>query len=65
MTELKTLKDIRTSNMHLLREGHEELEFKELLRQEAIKWILDALNKRKNPFLAFKDFFNITDEELK
>lgn len=68
MTELKTLKDIEF--------GCAECEPEDIkpLRQEAIKWVnelksnhnFDAYYKKEEAIIYWiKQFFNITDEELK
>lgn len=65
MTELKTLKDIS------LIEGYcvaHDIEAKNNLREEAIKWIKDTQENNsgmQDRITWIKHFFNITEEELK
>ena len=57
MTKLKTIKDLT-----------EEYSMCSLCaitaKKEAVKWVLDIVKKNKNPFKAFMEFHNITDEDL-
>ncbi len=48
----KTLKDLEIV-------GHD------VVRKEAIKFLINALKKRKNMVKVFMDFHNIIDEDLK
>jgi hypothetical protein len=60
---LRTLKDIKRGALH---KGW--IDEKEL-RQEAVKWVkhfLSLSNQNYSPrVIAFMDFFNLTEEELK
>jgi len=65
MTELKTLKDIRTE----VDIKTEELDLITELRAEAIKWITNWAQFEEKYAIsaeqAFKEFFNISEEDLK
>lgn len=73
MTELKTLKDItdfidvngkQTCGCMGCSESC-ECDIKPI-KQEAIKWVKSFTEpEQESAFLAFRDFFNITEEELK
>ena len=65
MTELKTLNEI-ILNEHdgTWPSKDTAVIFLLAVKQEAIKWLLHALKKRKNMFKMFMDFFNITDEDM-
>jgi hypothetical protein len=55
-TELKTLKDLdMPDGYHIQTED---------LKAEAIKWFKYAIKHHRNAYLAFMDFFNISEEDL-
>lgn len=61
MTELKTLKDMRTDE-----DDVDNAFFESELRAEAIKWIkFYNKNHEFSRCYALMDFFNITEEDLK
>ena len=70
MTELKTLNNFYVRDYFTNKIDTEEInETLDLLRQEAIKW-LKVMNKEdwdNRTYITdvWKDFFNITDEDLK
>ena len=77
MTELKTLKDLSPFNPKECN-GVEGLIQKNILKQEAIKWIKEGFKEiyelegdKENVLIikggieTFKTFFNITEEDLK
>ncbi len=59
---LKTLKDLHTEAGRF--EDSDVDDFKVVIREEAIKHIVDCLKKQKNPFEAWKHSMNITSEDL-
>ena len=59
-TKLKTLKDFKYNPDDL---GKYQIVSKEWLRQEAIKWVKD--NECIDKMYLFRQFFNITEEEVK
>ena len=62
--KLKTLKDFDGSRITGSKKIIPNI-IKGELKEEAIKVFKDILKHNKNPFLAFKTFFNIEDEDLK
>ena len=70
--ELKTLKDLVHKAENIYRGKNNLTDYNingrdlssHLLKQEAIKWFLYGVKKRKNPFNMFLDFHNITEEDL-
>ena len=55
--QLKTLKDMGSR--------YSKLVHKKTLKIEAIKWLMSKDTEDINGWTAFKDFFNITEEDLK
>lgn len=72
MTELKTLKDFEKEFV-VNEYGREVLRrYEEKLKAEAVKWVKKFLKQEKRDVkshnyrkLAFMNFFNITEEDLK
>lgn len=59
---LKTIDDLRMRNGeggYWMAIGFEDL------KKEAIKWLVDIIRTEKNPFQQFREFHNITDEDLR
>jgi hypothetical protein len=74
-TELKTLKDIEIEPNLMMLESEKRFLLKEtgsypkvvwnnVLKTEAIKWFKYAIKHHRNAYLAFMDFFNLSEEDL-
>jgi len=63
-TELKTLKDFVVFEAGFNDEGTHNFISKTQIKQEAIKWYKEIFQYGEDSE-EFKDFFNITEEELK
>ncbi len=58
--ELKTLKDLKT----FIQERNQEFVAVPLLKQEVIKWVKDEDKLSPSAKAGFRQFHNITDEDL-
>ena len=64
MTELKTLKDMEDVDIDLIEGVHYIYISEEELKKEAIKWI-KSLDDGMTAKIFIKEFFNITEKDLK
>ena len=65
MTELKTLKDIEFVD-YTYQGNCDEEDVREKIKQEAIKWVQKLhILREDNVVIWIKQFFNITEEDLK